>query len=135
MPPVETGDPARFSDAASFVPDRSDNAHLGFGGASHYCVGDPLARAEAQTALAALSEGSSPPDCTPTHPRTATTPRCADRPICSSGSTACAEVGRGARYIGARGCRDRSDHRGGPDHGFPPRRATHCSRASGGGRR
>ena len=55
MPPVETGDPARFSDAASFVPDRSDNAHLGFGGASHYCVGDPLARAEAQTALAALS--------------------------------------------------------------------------------
>ena len=55
MPPVETGDPARFSDAASFVPDRSDNAHLGFGGAAHYCVGAPLARAEAQTALAALA--------------------------------------------------------------------------------
>jgi len=48
-------DPARFPDAGSFVPDRVDNAHLGFGGAAHYCVGAPLARVEAQTALAALA--------------------------------------------------------------------------------
>src|SRR6185312_9654049 len=48
-------DPAHFPDAGSFVPDRVDNAHLGFGGAAHYCVGAPLARVEAQTALAALA--------------------------------------------------------------------------------
>jgi cytochrome P450 len=48
-------DPARFPAADSFVPDRTDNAHLGFGGGIHYCVGAPLARMEAQTALAALA--------------------------------------------------------------------------------
>ncbi|HJU16196.1 MAG TPA: cytochrome P450 [Stellaceae bacterium] len=48
-------DPARFPDADRFVPDRSDNAHLGFGGGIHYCVGAPLARMEAHIALSALA--------------------------------------------------------------------------------
>jgi cytochrome P450 len=48
-------DPARFSDADRFVPDREDNQHLGFGGGIHYCVGAPLARIEAHIALGALA--------------------------------------------------------------------------------
>ncbi|QUQ62376.1 cytochrome P450 [Kutzneria sp. CA-103260] len=44
-----------FADADQFVPDRPNNAHLGFGGGVHYCVGAMLARAEAQIALTALS--------------------------------------------------------------------------------
>ncbi len=47
-------DSRRFPDADHFVPDRSDNAHLGFGGGIHYCVGAPLARVEAQVALGEL---------------------------------------------------------------------------------
>jgi cytochrome P450 len=48
-------DPARFSDASCFVPDRADNQHLSFGGGNHYCVGAPLARIEAHVALSALA--------------------------------------------------------------------------------
>ncbi|MGV4926908.1 cytochrome P450 (plasmid) [Streptomyces sp. BHT-5-2] len=48
-------DPRRFADPGSFLPDRADNAHLGFGGGIHYCIGAALARAEAQIALTALA--------------------------------------------------------------------------------
>jgi cytochrome P450 len=47
-------DERRFPQADQFIADRRDNAHLGFGGGAHYCVGAPLARMEAQIALGAL---------------------------------------------------------------------------------
>lgn len=48
-------DPARFVDPDRFWPEREDNEHFGFGGGDHYCVGAPLARLEAVTALKALA--------------------------------------------------------------------------------
>jgi cytochrome P450 len=47
-------DPAQFPEPEKFDLSRQDNRHLGFGQGIHYCVGAPLARVEAQTAVNAL---------------------------------------------------------------------------------
>jgi cytochrome P450 len=45
-------DPAHVPDPDLFIPDRPNNQHLGFGGGIHLCFGAPMARLEAQIALA-----------------------------------------------------------------------------------
>jgi cytochrome P450 len=49
-------DSKRFSNPDTFDPDRTGNLHFGFGGGPHNCIGAPLARLEAETALAALAK-------------------------------------------------------------------------------
>jgi cytochrome P450 len=47
-------DPLRFADPDRLDVTRSPNPHLAFGHAAHYCLGAPLARLEAQIAIATL---------------------------------------------------------------------------------
>jgi cytochrome P450 len=49
-------DPKRFQDPDRFDPGRNNIQHLGFGAGVHYCIGAPLARAEAEIALPALAK-------------------------------------------------------------------------------
>ncbi|MDB1087215.1 cytochrome P450 [Streptomyces sp. ACA25] len=47
-------DPERFGEPDRLDLGRRDNPHLGYGHGSHYCLGAPLARLEARTALTRL---------------------------------------------------------------------------------
>ncbi len=47
-------DPARFAAPDVLDLGRADNPHLGYGHGIHYCLGAPLARLEARTALATV---------------------------------------------------------------------------------
>lgn len=47
-------DGGRFEDADAFALSRDDNKHIAFGRGSHYCLGAPLARLEAEIALSTL---------------------------------------------------------------------------------
>ena len=47
-------DPAVHREPHRFDIERTDTSHLAFGGGAHFCLGAPLARAEAQVAVATL---------------------------------------------------------------------------------
>ena len=47
-------DPLRFETPGAFLPERTPNPHVSFGGGIHFCVGAPLARLELQVAMPML---------------------------------------------------------------------------------
>jgi hypothetical protein len=47
-------DPGRFADPDTLDFERTDNRHLAFGWAAHFCFGAPLARMEGRIAFTAL---------------------------------------------------------------------------------
>jgi cytochrome P450 len=47
-------DPTLHRDPHRFDIERADTSHLAFGGGAHFCLGAPLARAEAQIGIATL---------------------------------------------------------------------------------
>jgi cytochrome P450 len=49
-------DPALHAEPHRFDIERADTTHLAFGGGAHFCLGAPLARAEAQLAIPLLFE-------------------------------------------------------------------------------
>ena len=49
-------DPNHFENHDDFLIDRQDVAHQSFGGGSHYCLGNMLAKVEARVAIAKLAE-------------------------------------------------------------------------------
>ena len=48
-------DPRRFDDPDQFLIDRQDIAHQSFGGGSHFCLGNMLAKVEARVAIAGFA--------------------------------------------------------------------------------
>ena len=54
LPAAANRDPDVFQQPDRLVLSRSPNPHVGFGGGSHFCIGAPLARAEARIAIPAL---------------------------------------------------------------------------------
>jgi cytochrome P450 len=61
-------DPARHSDPHAFDIERKDTSHLAFGGGAHFCLGAPLARAEAEIAIRLLFERFPSLHLDPRHP-------------------------------------------------------------------
>lgn len=49
-------DPRQFVDADRFLIDRADVSHQSFGGGSHYCLGNMLAKVEARVAIAKFAQ-------------------------------------------------------------------------------